>query len=86
MADQLNMNNSTYPGSPIPSVNRYWNTTAPQNNKALASLIQVQAGIWIGILLAIITIASTCAMCYMNDPKTRDSLLYAKFLANVKDK
>ena len=86
MADQLNMNNSTYPGFPVPSVNRYWDTTEAMNNKQLAGLVQVQAYIWVSIMLAIITIASTCAMCYMNDPKTRDSLLYAKFLTNMKDK
>ena len=86
LAEQLNMNNSTYPGFAVPSENRKWNTTEPVNNQALAIMVQTQAFIWVSIFIAIISIVAVCAMCNIDDPKTRDSLLYAKFLTNVKDK
>ena len=80
------MNNSTYPGSPIPYENRMWNTTEAVANKQLAMMIQTQAFIWTPIVITLIVITATCALCNVNQGKDRDSLLYAKFLSNVKDK
>ena len=82
----LNIQNSTFPGYPVPSVNKAWNTSGDINNQALALMVQTQAFIWTAIFIAIISIVSVCAMCNIDDPKTRDSLLYAKFLTNMKDK
>ena len=45
-----------------------------------------QAAIWIPIILAIITIASVYALYAIDDIKSRDTILYAKFLANLKDR
>ena len=56
------------------------------NNQALALMVETQAFIWVSILIAVISIVAVCAMCNIDDPKTRDSLLYAKFLTNMKEK
>ena len=80
------MSNSTYPGSSIPSVNAAWDTTIPVKNMQLATMIQTQAFIWVPIMLVLIVISATCALCTLNQGKDRDSLLYARFLSNVKDK
>ena len=45
-----------------------------------------QAAIWIPILLAIISVASVYALYAIDDIKNRDTILYAKFLANLKDR
>lgn len=45
-----------------------------------------QAGIWVPIIFAIITVASVYALFAIDDVKNRDTILYAKFLANLKDK
>ena len=82
----INIPSYTYPGSPIPSVNAAWDTTAPVGNKQLAGMVQTQALIWIPIILFIITLSATCALCTLNQGRDRDSLLYARFLSNVKDK
>ena len=83
---QLNMFSSEYPGSPVPSVNKAWDTRGPVNNMALSQMVQTQAIIWVSIFMVIIVLASACALYTIDDPKTRDSLLYAKFLTNMKDK
>ena len=83
VGEQFNMNNSTYPGSPIPKYNREWDTNVPVLNMQLSTMVQTQAFIWIPITLALIVIASTCALCTLNQGKDRDSLLYAKFLSKV---
>lgn len=49
-------------------------------------LISTQAFIWVPIILAIITIATVCVLCTMDADRKKDTLLYAKFLTNVKDK
>ena len=46
----------------------------------------MQAFIWIPILLVIITGCAVCTMMSMDADKSKDTLVYAKFLANVKDK
>ena len=45
-----------------------------------------QAGIWIPIMMAIISVASVYALYAIDDVKNRDTILYAKFLANLKDR
>ena len=45
-----------------------------------------QAAIWIPIILAIISVASVYALYAIDDIKNRDTILYAKFLANLKDR
>lgn len=86
IAESLVIPSNVYPGSHIPSVNRKWNTNEQVLNKQLAMMVQTQAFIWIPIVLFIITLSATCALCTLNQGKDRDSLLYAKFLSSVKDK
>jgi len=45
-----------------------------------------QAGIWIPIVFAIISVAAVYALFAIDDKKNRDTILYAKFLANLKDR
>ena len=45
-----------------------------------------QAAIWIPIILAIISVAAVYALYAIDDVKSRDTILYAKFLANLKDR
>jgi len=45
-----------------------------------------QAAIWIPIIFAIISILSVYALYAIDDVKSRDTILYAKFLANLKDR
>lgn len=45
-----------------------------------------QAGIWVPIIFAIISVASVYALFAIDDKKNRDTLLYSKFLANLKDR
>ena len=45
-----------------------------------------QAGIWIPIMMAIISVAAVYALYAIDDVKNRDTILYAKFLANLKDR
>ena len=52
----------------------------------LARMVQTQAFIWVPIMLFVITLTATCALCTLNQGRDRDSLLYARFLSNVKDK
>jgi len=69
-------------------------TSYPQlnanGNPAIASnagvITRKQAAIWIPIILAIISIAAVYALYAIDDIKSRDTILYAKFLANLKDK
>jgi hypothetical protein len=46
----------------------------------------VQAFIWVPIILTLILLSMTCMMMYMDGDKSRDTILYAKFISNVKDK
>ena len=69
-------------------------TSYPQlnanGNPAIAAnagvITRKQAAIWIPIILVIISIASVYALYAIDDIKSRDTILYAKFLANLKDK
>ena len=45
-----------------------------------------QAGIWVPIVFAIISVAAVYALFAIDDKKNRDTILYAKFLANLKDR
>ena len=45
-----------------------------------------QAAIWMPIILAIISVAAVYALYAIDDIKNRDTILYAKFLANLKDR
>jgi hypothetical protein len=49
-------------------------------------LVSVQAFIWVPIILTLILLSMTCMMMYMDGDKSRDTILYAKFISNVKDK
>ncbi len=56
------------------------------NMTQYGDLVAVQAFIWVPILLVIITGCTVCFMMSMDADKYKDTLVYAKFLANVKDK
>ena len=45
-----------------------------------------QAGIWVPIVFAAISVAAVYALFAIDDKKNRDTILYAKFLANLKDR
>ena len=45
-----------------------------------------QAAIWAGILFAVIAVSAVYALYSIDDVKNRDTILYAKFLANLKDR
>ena len=45
-----------------------------------------QAAIWIPIIFAIVSVAAVYALFAIDDKKNRDTILYAKFLANLKDR
>ena len=42
-----------------------------------------QAAIWVTITLILITVASVYALYAIDDVKSRDTILYTKFLANL---
>ena len=60
------------------------NTLAVQGNVGVITRRQI--GIWIPIIFIIISVASIYALFAIDDKKNRDTILYAKFLANLKDK
>ena len=60
--------------------------TAPTVAANAGVITRKQAAIWIPILLAIISVASVYALYAIDDIKSRDTILYAKFLANLKDR
>jgi len=45
-----------------------------------------QAAIWVPIVFFMIAISVIYAMFKIDDVKNRDTILYAKFIANLKDK
>lgn len=51
----------------------------------LGAMVGTQAFIWIPIILTIVLASVICFMMDMDADKHKDTLLYAKFLANVKD-
>ena len=73
-------------------------TTAPVNAKAGATnddtlmrtnnsvIVRKQAAIWIPIMMAIISVIAVYALFAIDDVKNRDTILYSKFLANLKDR
>ena len=54
-------------------------------DKELAEMVRTQAIIWIPIILTVTVIASVCALMGMDKDKQKDTMLYAKFLSNVKE-
>lgn len=56
------------------------------NAQATQSYVGTQAFIWVPIILSLILIAMLCMMAGMDADKNRDTILYAKFITNVKDK
>lgn len=52
----------------------------------ISTLVGTQAMIWVSIILIVVTIATVCTLMGMDADKERDTMLYAKFLTNVKDK
>jgi hypothetical protein len=50
------------------------------------ALVSVQAFLWVPIILVLILITMVCFMGQMDADKSRDTILYAKFISNVKDK
>ncbi len=49
-------------------------------------MVGTQAFIWIPVVLTLVLGCVVCFMLDMDRDKAKDTLLYAKFLANVKDK
>ena len=56
------------------------------SNGQMAAMVGIQAFYWIPALLLLIVGCSVCFMMDMDKDKHKDTLLYAKFLTNVKDK
>ena len=51
-----------------------------------SDIVGVQTFIWVPIILTLILVATLCMMAGMDADKNRDTILYAKFITNVKDK
>ena len=49
-------------------------------------LTRKEVGIWFPIIFFIVVIYSVVAIWQIDDVKNRDTILYAKFIANLKDK
>lgn len=49
-------------------------------------LTRRQAAIWIPIVFVVFTVGAVYALYGIDDPKHRDTILYAKFIANLKEK
>ena len=49
-------------------------------------IVRKQAAIWIPIIMVIISVVSVYALFAIDDVKNRDTILYSKFLANLKDR
>ena len=60
--------------------------TLPTKSADAGVITRRQAAIWIPIILAIISVAAVYALYAIDDVKSRDTILYAKFLANLKDR
>ena len=58
----------------------------PQTKSNPGLLTRRQAAIWTPIVFFIIAIAAVYALFAIDDIKKRDTILYAKFLANLKDR
>ena len=50
------------------------------------TLTRRQACIWLPIAMFLIVLYATIAIYKIDDVKNRDTILYAKFIANIKDK
>ena len=72
--------------------NQSFNTAVPDpivpdlNLSNNGAITRKQAGIWTGITMTIIIIGAVYALYGIDDVKNRDTILYAKFLANLKDR
>ena len=72
--------------------NQAFNTAVPDpivpdlNLSNNGAITRKQAAIWSGIMIAIISIGAVYALYGIDDVKNRDTILYAKFLANLKDR
>ena len=60
--------------------------TAQLENTNAGVITRRQAAIWTVIAFAIMTVAAVVALYKIDDVKNRDTILYAKFLANLKDR
>lgn len=70
----------------LPTANAQITTVGNANAANPGQLVSVQAFIWVPIILTLILLSMTCMMMYMDGDKSRDTILYAKFISNVKDK
>ena len=50
------------------------------------NLIGTQVFIWVPVMLILILLCSLCMMCDMEVDKNKDTILYAKFVTNIKEK
>lgn len=66
--------------------------TTITNNLYIASatstgdLVGTQAFIWVPIILVLVLVATLCMMSGLDVDKNKDTILYAKFISNVKEK
>ena len=49
-------------------------------------IIGTNAFYWVAIMFFVITLAAVCCLCTMADDKSNDTILYAKFISNIKEK
>ena len=61
-------------------------TVMGPNVADVGQLTRKQVGIWLPIVMALIVIYSVFAIYKIDDVKNRDTILYAKFIANLNDK
>ena len=60
--------------------------TTPVYVANAGELTRKQAAIWLPIALVIFTVGAVLALYSIDDVKNRDTILYAKFIANLKEK
>ena len=77
---------ATNPGGPIKGSLPGITTPDVQLEINNGAVTRRQSAIWIAIMLAIIAISAVYALYGIDDVKSRDTILYAKFLANLKDR
>ncbi len=81
---------SILPSTAMAKVEGATSPTAPTDVQLMKTNVGVitrkQAAIWTIIAFAIMTVAAVVALYKIDDVKNRDTILYAKFLANLKDR
>lgn len=64
----------------------YLLANAATTGAQLSNLVATQAFIWVPIGLTLVLLMALCMLGSMDADKNRDTILYAKFISNVKER